>query len=69
MSNSTIDPRILTRHDGAQDLSMAVETEDEPDAGSQIVVDNDDQQLLAAPTTFDLHGFDFPFEQPSRKCL
>jgi hypothetical protein len=68
MSNSTIDPRILTRYDGAQDLSMAVETEDEPDAGLQIVVDNDDQQLLATPT-FDLHGFDFSFEQPSRKCL
>jgi hypothetical protein len=68
MSNNTIDPRILTRHDGAQDLSMDVEMEDEPDVGSQIVVGNNDQQFLATPT-FNLHEFDFSFAQPTCKYL
>jgi hypothetical protein len=62
VSNNTIDPRILTRYDGAQDLSMVVEKEDEPDADPQISVDNDDQQFLATP-------FDFSFEQLLCKCL
>ena len=57
MSNNTIDPRILTRHDGAQDLSIdVVEMENEPDVGSQMVVGNDSQQFLASPT-FDFHEY------------
>jgi hypothetical protein len=68
MSNNTIDPRVLSRHDGAQDMSIVVETEGESAASSQIGIDNGDQQFLATPT-FDLHGLDFPFEQPLCKCL
>jgi hypothetical protein len=56
MSNDTIDPRLLTRHDDAQDLSIDIEMENEPDVGSQIVVGNDGQQFLASPT-FDFHEY------------
>jgi len=66
MSKDTIDPRILTRHGGVRDLSMNVKMEDEPDVGSQVVVGNDNQQFLATPA-FNLHEFDFSFQQPGCK--
>ena len=68
MSNDTIDPRILIRHGGVQDLSMDVEMEDEPNVGSQIVAGKDDRQISATPT-FNLHEFEFSFQQPACKYL
>jgi len=66
MSNNTIDPRILTRHDGAQDLSIDVEMENEPDVGSQIVVGNNGQQFLASPI-FDFHEYNLSSVQSACK--
>jgi hypothetical protein len=66
MSNNTIDPRLLTRHDVAQDLSIDIEMENEPDVGSQIVVGNDGQQFVASPT-FDPHEYNLSSVQSACK--